>query len=202
MLRPSGCARCPNPWLEATELGPNDAVAFECRACHSAFINAGSWTALLDGVLANEEVRLDHFRERPPPGAVNLFPLVRCPVCRYEMERARFGANTTLVIDVCNAHGVWLDPTELPALVDVLRHGADAASRVEATREEQFDPMELLLMSELRAAESAYDTSHNLGPLATRNEQSAAMQHYLHAINSARIALDNYRIRKLASRGL
>ena len=44
--------------------------------------------------------------------------MLRCPACSKEMERGRFGASSNIVIDVCVAHGIWLDSGEVVAVAD------------------------------------------------------------------------------------
>lgn len=200
-LRPGGCARCPSPFLEATVLGPNDAVVFECKGCHSAFITASAWTAILDAVLAKEPLDVSHFQAPPPPGQIDLFKLVRCSVCRYEMERARFGASTKLVIDVCNAHGVWLDPTELPVLIEIVGGGDERGSREEIAAPE-VDAKELALLEQLRIAEQAYDfnVSSSLELRMHRDPAQRAALGFLGRINAIRNELDNYRLERWAER--
>ncbi len=55
----------------------------------------------------------DSPRSTPPPVKVEGEQLRSCPVCGEVMikERAR-----GVTIDVCDAHGIWLDKGELPAI--------------------------------------------------------------------------------------
>lgn len=200
-LRPGPCARCPNPHLEATSLGSEDAVAFECRSCHSAFITAGAWTAIFDAVLAGQKLDLSHFAARSAPGQVDIFPLVRCSVCRYEMERARFGASTKLLIDVCNAHGVWLDPAELPVLVEIIGGAAEAGARDDIGAI-PLDQVETYLLGELRAAEQELNDYLAIDHRTRRDSTavSAEMMTLLSRVNAIRTQLDTRRMEKIGER--
>lgn len=40
-----------------------------------------------------------------------------CPLCSVLMNRKNFGDRSGIVVDVCKAHGVWLDRGELDALI-------------------------------------------------------------------------------------
>lgn len=55
------------------------------------------------------------------------------------MERGRFGASSTIVIDVCVEHGIWLDSGEIIAVADHAalrgRVGVAAARRATNTAE-------------------------------------------------------------------
>jgi Zn-finger nucleic acid-binding protein len=81
----------------------------------------------------------------PPPEATtlprqSLLDEVRCPHCALPMERTRFAQRASVVIDICPAHGVWLDAGELTMLLDHVRQAAaggqvkDPLEEAESTR--------------------------------------------------------------------
>ena len=55
--------------------------------------------------------------------------MLSCPICERQMERGRFAASSSVVVDVCTVHGMWLDAGELG---DVTRHGRDRAVAAKA----------------------------------------------------------------------
>lgn len=88
-----------------------------------------------------------------------------CPACAQQMERGRFGASSNIVIDVCVAHGIWLDSGEVLAVADHAalraRIGVQAARRAtDAAESGPYDATGNALQAEatLRAAEAAART--------------------------------------------
>lgn len=52
-----------------------------------------------------------------------------CPSCRALMSRKNFGNSSGVVVDVCRAHGVWLDPLELERVLAWARAGGPERER-------------------------------------------------------------------------
>jgi Zn-finger nucleic acid-binding protein len=50
----------------------------------------------------------------------------KCPSCREPMLRRNFRESSGVVVDVCAAHGVWLDQGELASLIEFAASGAMA----------------------------------------------------------------------------
>lgn len=74
----------------------------------------------------------------PQRRAGQLMPLLRCPVCRNEMERGSFAANSPIVVDVCSQqHGLWLDGGELPAALQYAAHRSQVGT-VQTRREQEL----------------------------------------------------------------
>lgn len=129
-IRPE-CPRCRGRLL-AVAIDASGAVLHACAACRGLFVPPRAWCALV----ARPDLANDVEQRLPaagmPPG--ELVKLLDCPACGKQMERGRFAASSSVVIDVCEAsHGVWLDGGELGGIV---RHawqraavGADAALR-------------------------------------------------------------------------
>src|SRR5690606_13069367 len=106
-----------------------------CVRCHGIFAPARAWSRFWRA----PESGLDLEGRFPSGRAVPLTPLVACPVCRSEMERARFSATSDVVVDVCaRGHGIWLDAGELGRVLAYAEHKArigDAAAQREADLE-------------------------------------------------------------------
>jgi Zn-finger nucleic acid-binding protein len=98
-----------------------------CQQCHGLFIGPRSWCAFI----AQPELALA-FEARLGPRATppkELLALLSCPTCKRQMERGRFAASSSVVVDVCTAHGTWLDAGELS---DVVKHGSTRAASATA----------------------------------------------------------------------
>jgi Zn-finger nucleic acid-binding protein len=97
----------------------------QCARCLGCFTGAAEFGELLTRDEAGSEVGLRRFVPLPPgkelPRQI-LLALVRCPRCGREMERARFAREATIIIDVCPAHGVWLDAGELVLVMNYVRN--------------------------------------------------------------------------------
>ncbi|MBX3217052.1 MAG: zf-TFIIB domain-containing protein [Labilithrix sp.] len=120
-VRPE-CPRCRAPFL-AIGIDRDGSVLHGCSSCHGLFLPPRAWCALV----ARPALAADVERRLPGRGvpASALLDLVPCPGCARQMERGRFAASSSVVIDVCPDHGVWLDAGELGAVV---RHAARRAS--------------------------------------------------------------------------
>lgn len=45
--------------------------------------------------------------------AVELEPVVQCPMCDEQTERKAFSDECPVTLDLCHEHGVWLDASEI-----------------------------------------------------------------------------------------
>lgn len=192
------CPRCPNAILTPGSIGPSDAEVHECRACGGAFVDERSYCSMLDAVAAGESLELGRFVPLPPGKEKPLLDLVRCPTCASEMDRARFGARSSLVIDVCGAHGIWLDAAELVSLVEVFRR-LEAGTL--ATEDDDTDPYEEMLLHLLRAAEAKFDyeaySNRQDEPGNKLGSKLPGIIRHLHSINEIRKQIDAHRLEKL-----
>ena len=108
------CPRCTTPLLPVG-IAPA-ATIHACSTCHGIFVGARAWCTLVARPeLAHAITTRLPARAAPPSELVRL---LRCPACPREMERGRFGASSTIVIDVCTDHGMWLDSGEVVAIAD------------------------------------------------------------------------------------
>lgn len=100
-----------------------------CFGCHGLFVPARAWHLLIgrEDLVVTLAERVPAKREAPAD-----VRLLDCPECAGEMERMRFAATSSVVIDVCpHQHGMWLDAGELSATTGYAQHrraiGVDAA---------------------------------------------------------------------------
>jgi Zn-finger nucleic acid-binding protein len=64
------------------------------------------------------------------PEPVHYLP---CPVCRSFMSRKNYATSSGVIIDLCAAHGVWLDASELHTILSFIRAGGLERSRQRET---------------------------------------------------------------------
>lgn len=72
------------------------------------------------------------------------------------MDRARFAQRAELVVDVCNAHGIWLDAGELPMVLAFVKDrvgGSAAPSAAEREESAQWERIERLRAEEARVVD-------------------------------------------------
>jgi Zn-finger nucleic acid-binding protein len=93
-------------------------------------VTPADWGELLEDHAAEQRVLAQMVP--PLPGRAipeaSLAQLIRCPVCRHEMDRYRFAALTDITVDACADHGIWFDARELAAVI------RRVSAREEATR--------------------------------------------------------------------
>lgn len=66
-----------------------------------------------------------------------------CPACRELMQRRNHGGSSGVVVDVCRAHGVWLDAHELERVLAWSRAGGperERQRRIERARRAETGP--------------------------------------------------------------
>lgn len=115
--RDDSCPACGAGRLEQVDLGALQQLS-SCRRCGGIWLTARTVPKLLgaaaDHALGFEPKELDMFWDgqlRPVRPSY-----LRCPDCRQMMLR-RAHAEARVVVDVCSAHGIWLDHGELPQLL-------------------------------------------------------------------------------------
>jgi Zn-finger nucleic acid-binding protein len=97
-------------------------AALACGACGGAFVGNADLDAL---------VREHLPRETPPytPAVAARLPMapsvryLRCPACDQAMNRRALFRTSGVVVDVCTAHGTWLDEGELAAALSFVASG-------------------------------------------------------------------------------
>jgi Zn-finger nucleic acid-binding protein len=120
------CPRCPDRVLVLRRLSDGESTALQCEGCHGCFIRVRDWSLVVDDSEAGHPIDTKDFVV-PASGALpaeKLVAMTRCPACRKEMDRFHFGVRSPAVVDVCDAHGMWLDAGEL---AQVIAFAADVA---------------------------------------------------------------------------
>ncbi|MEO7112388.1 MAG: hypothetical protein ABI183_18225 [Polyangiaceae bacterium] len=105
------CPRCAEP-LTASSFGR--AFIKPCKKCHGMFIPARQFSMILNDYLHAVDLPIGLLPPPLPPGKeVSHAAAVHCIVCSKEMDRVNFASRSDALVDVCNVHGIWLDPGEL-----------------------------------------------------------------------------------------
>lgn len=124
---PLPCPRCAET-MTALTLGASEVR--ECGACGGLWLDASTLQRLCDareqhaaitGMLAGRVATAG-----PPADTVRYVP---CPACHKLMNRMNFARTSGVIMDVCKAHGVWLDRGELERVVGFVDGGGLASAR-------------------------------------------------------------------------
>lgn len=135
----SGCPRCRVPLGTITV---EEAHVFRCAQCHGAFVGHVAWSRLVGAVRKQTPVDITPFVPPPPPLAPTdaaLVPMIVCPACLRPMDRFTFGARSRTIVDVCDAHGIWLDAAELGAVIAFVRRLWEGGGSIPMTTAELRD---------------------------------------------------------------
>jgi Zn-finger nucleic acid-binding protein len=147
----------------------------ECTRCGGIWIDVTHFEYLCSNAEAQEAatgLRL------PPPVAVD--PHVRylkCPQCSSLMNRMNYASRSGVIINVCRAHGIWLDRDGMREIIEfICAGGLDRARTLEkeeleaARREVEFDPVQPMVNMEdlsFRASINSDDRVHLLTGIAS-----------------------------------
>ena len=147
------CPRCTSRTaLLAIGIAPG-ATIHSCPGCHGMFVGARAWCTLV----ARPDLAHVITAKLPPRAAPpsDLMRLLRCPSCTREMERGRFGASSNIVIDVCVAHGMWLDAGEVVAVVSHAAYRGRVGAETARLTTDAAESGGYLLQRERAAADAA-----------------------------------------------
>ena len=155
-------AQCPGCGTPLRTVTVGDTPLLECPQCDGLWVDA----ELFERVCADREAQTAvlHRFTRPnavPERAIRYRPCARCGKI---MNRINFGRLSGTVVDVCRAHGTFLDPGELHQIVSFIQEGGLDRARqaeIDELREER-----LKFEAAQRAAERASARSGNRAPHA------------------------------------
>lgn len=117
MLRPAPddfaatgpCPRCGVSLFE--EKISSGAVIHRCRRCDGVFVPPRAFCALLEAPDTMPEWL------GKPSAFAELDDPISCATCGRQMKTTTFGHWSGVTVDVCEAHGLWLDGGELAAVL-------------------------------------------------------------------------------------
>ena len=124
---PLPCPRCDGS-LQSLRLGP--IPVWECSACGGLWVDPATLQRLCD---AHEDhgALMATLAARVPtnPTTPETVRYIPCPRCKKLMNRVNFSHSSGVILDVCKAHGVWLDRGELQRVVGFVEQGGLAVAR-------------------------------------------------------------------------
>jgi Zn-finger nucleic acid-binding protein/ribosomal protein L40E len=121
-LRPAP-GRCPDCREQLVARQAGVAGFAECPRCGGLFLGNEAFDAVVKDAGTRQRARA---ADAPPSHAASPQPGVHyrpCPMCRKLMNRSNFGGGSGVIVDVCGAHGVFLDRGELTRIVDFIEKG-------------------------------------------------------------------------------
>ena len=177
------CPRCADRVLVLRRLSDEKATALQCENCHGCFIRVRDWSLVVDDSASGHPIDTKDFvpPESGQLSAEKLIATTHCPACRKPMDRFHFGVQSPAVVDVCDAHGMWLDAGELAQVVafaaDVskshhLPEESDADKRADVAlrnklraEEDEIDRNAEIARANFRASDPAYGLAENWGAM-------------------------------------
>ena len=111
------CPRCEIA-LESVNVGPG---AHLCRQCEGVWIHKDTLSQLVR--VPREELLRSPLSAtlEPDHPDIPLGSRIQCPVCRGEMLRYNYCADSGVTADRCPEHGMWLDDGELELIIEYLQ---------------------------------------------------------------------------------
>ena len=110
-------ADCPRCKLELVSEEYETVETLFCKQCWGHWMSKDAFAQVLKNERytfsdAEKESVLRGWAEQADSNA-NLEPVVKCPVCDQDTERNPFSDQCSVVLDLCQEHGVWLDASEI-----------------------------------------------------------------------------------------
>ncbi|HEX9795056.1 MAG TPA: zf-TFIIB domain-containing protein [Planctomycetota bacterium] len=94
----------------------------ECGACGGLWLNHKVFEALCNEAENDESPWDGHHEDDGQPHPDHAPGYLDCPDCGDLMNPRNFGGSSQIIVDFCQAHGVWLDRDDLHRVLDWL-HG-------------------------------------------------------------------------------
>jgi Zn-finger nucleic acid-binding protein len=113
----------------------------ECPGCGGVWMHGDAFERMCADREQQAGIRSYVFSLTRPDGtgrsaAVRYIP---CPRCNRIMNRLNFARRSGVILDVCKAHGVWLDHGELGRLVAFIDAGGLAVARERGREQERLE---------------------------------------------------------------
>lgn len=125
-------ARCPGCRASMGSVDLGGTVVLECPGCDGLWLDA----AAFERICADRESQAAvlHRRAGAAPAVEHRVSYRPCVACGTMMNRVNFGQISGVVVDVCRAHGTFLDAGELQRIVGFIQGGG-----LERTRQRQLE---------------------------------------------------------------
>lgn len=106
----------------------------ECTGCRGVWAPGESFERLVSRALEARRSAAPDAGLGPSPRVRGGNPLAqgvryrKCPECQGLMQRRNFRKSSGVILDVCGAHGTWLDPDELEQIAGFLLGGGETSA--------------------------------------------------------------------------
>jgi Zn-finger nucleic acid-binding protein len=101
----------------------------ECTGCGGLFVSQKTLDAIVARETPGPSAPTHVSRAVPSNRSVDTVRYVKCPLCSDLMNRVNFGKRSGVIVDVCQAHGVWFDKGELTQAIEFVARGGLAETR-------------------------------------------------------------------------
>ena len=132
----------------------------ECARCEGLWVDRDT----LEKVYSNKEQQTGILGVAAPwknasASSLEKVRYLPCPECRQLMLRVNFARCSSVIVDVCKAHGTWFDKDELRRVVEFIQAGG-----MEKSRQRELDDLE--------AQRSRLESIQAMGPTAISDPAS------------------------------
>jgi Zn-finger nucleic acid-binding protein len=134
------CLRCKGPCVQHNHEG----VAIDrCSSCGGAWLDQGELEAIVESRENSHpasfvQETLKQGQAGLPEGSQK--DLVACPKCAMNMKVVNYAYDSGVIINVCQSHGIWLDPKELERIEAYRDHWKSEANKRRAEWSEHIRP--------------------------------------------------------------
>lgn len=146
---------CPRCTVPLKHVAFAHALAEECPRCSGLWMEAADFDRICSD--AQAQTAASGFAHIPVQFNGNEEYYPRCPECPERMSRHNFARRSGVMINICRAHGVWLDGDELRQVIEFIRAGG--MDHVREQEKQQLETARRRLASERRSAAVAAQTT-------------------------------------------
>lgn len=173
-----GSKHCPRCGAAADSAWVGSETGHACPRCQAALVNVelGKWVieqcagcggvwmpvAVFDRICSDAEAQSAAAAlALPPPSRDGQgIAYLSCPACGAQMGRKNYAHRSGVIIDICRAHGVWLDRDELQRILDFIHAGG--LQRARTLEKEQLDASRRALEFRQRTERDPFDVRGGL----------------------------------------
>lgn len=112
---------CPRCQVMLIDIRVADTPLEQCTKCRGAWVDIGSFEHICE--IADQHQVATGYRLPPRPQIDPHVHYLPCPQCRNLMARVNYAGRSGIVVDVCRAHGIWLDHDEMLQIIAFIRSG-------------------------------------------------------------------------------
>lgn len=147
----------------------NDVHLDECAACAGVWLDHPTFTRVCTSAAAQSDALA--LLGAPRGETERRVRYLRCPLCDHQMGRRNYARRSGVIVDFCNAHGLWFDHDELRRVVEFVRGGglreAQAADEERATSNRERRAREAKLLGTLPWEDEKPDAEFHVIPPET-----------------------------------